>query len=80
MDEYTVDAFVNRDEPVPVVSFGAPENEDKHSHGGILEGDKIETRERKRDRLKNAWGQGSKPEEGSGHSRTSSLQDKLFTK
>ncbi|KUJ17928.1 Pex24p-domain-containing protein [Mollisia scopiformis] len=46
MDEFTVDAFVNRDDPIPVISFD-PQNDLSDE----VEGD-LSDSERKRDRLK----------------------------
>jgi hypothetical protein len=48
MDEFTLDAFVNRDEPIPVLSFDTPEDlSDQDNNNGTHP----ETPERKRDRL-----------------------------
>ena len=76
MDEYTADAFVNRDEPIPV--FTLPGN-DPSSSSSEPKG--------KRDRLKEALSNGTaKAKDKLQESTTDrkdygySLQDRLFTK
>ena len=72
MDEFTADAFVNRDEPIPVLSI--PGNEPSEPKG-------------KRDRLKEALSNKTSKVKDKLHESTSDtkdygyfLQDRLFAK
>ena len=77
MDEFTADAFVNREEPVPVFAVGTISGNDAESSDP----------KSKRDRVKEALGGTSSKlkdklhEAGSGSKDYGySLQDRLFTK
>lgn len=74
MDEFTADAFVNRDEPVPVIAVqgsDAPSSDTKGKRERLK--DRLsESKEKLKDQLHDA-GSGSKDY---GYS----LQDRLFTK
>lgn len=77
MDEYTADAFVNRDEPVPILTIPNDEVASATSSDN-------EHAESKRSRLKKELS-GSKLKEklhdaGKRHESGNSLQDRLFTK
>jgi hypothetical protein len=69
MDEFTVDAFANRDEPIPVLSFG---HEDDLSD----EGDGLSSPGRKRDILRR---HGKSLKENL-RSTGSSMQDRILEK
>ena len=75
MDEYTVDAFSNREEPIPVIAAGNDAPSSSSDHKG------------KRERLKEALGntrsklKDKLQEHGAGSKEYGySLQDRLFTK
>lgn len=77
MDEFTVDAFVNRDEPIPVISFDPAEDlSDEEYNDGTQP-------ERKRDRL---WRHAANMKEnvrkvqGKTAETGSSMQDRLLEK
>lgn len=76
MDEYTADAFVNREEPVPVIAVSA--DPDLSS----LSSDK-EHSESKRERLKGKLSNsrlGEKMQDANKQESGASLQDRLFSK
>jgi hypothetical protein len=77
MDEFTVDAFVNRDDPIPVISFEPSEDlsdEAEQSPSGP---------ERKRDRFKQhgkTLKENLKKAQGKATETGSSVQDRLIEK
>jgi hypothetical protein len=80
MDEYTADAFANRDEPIPLFTASAGDGD----YGSVSEPE----RTRKRDRLKQpvsrvkaiAQELGAEQAQRLQNNGTASLQDRLFAK
>lgn len=76
MDEFTADAFVNRDDPIPVISFEAREYFSD-------DGDDASDVDHKRDRIRRR-GKDVKENTKKGHQRASetgsSMQDRLLEK
>lgn len=77
MDEFTVDAFVNRDDPIPVISFDPQNDLSDEIEGDLSEG------ERKRDILKR-HGKNLKENvrkvTGKGSEAGTSMQDRILEK
>jgi len=71
MDEFTADAFVNRDEPIPVIVFDHDLSDEAESDGG---------RERKRDRLKKHTSNMKENIKKRTSDTGTSLQDRLLEK
>ncbi|TAQ87837.1 hypothetical protein B7494_g3851 [Chlorociboria aeruginascens] len=79
MDEFTVDAFVNRDEPIPVVNLDPVE--DLPDENDSIYG--VEPKEGKRRRLKNAGSalkDNMRKAQGRASDARSSMQDRLLEK
>lgn len=73
MDEFTVDAFVNRDDPIPVISFD-PQNDLSDEAN-----DSASDSERRRDRLKK-HGKNLKENIRNATGKGSSMQDRILEK
>lgn len=73
MDEFTIDAFVNRDDPIPVISFD-PQNDLSDEAN-----DSASDSERKRDRLKK-HGKNLKENIRNVTGKGSSMQDRILEK
>jgi hypothetical protein len=72
MDEYTADAFVNRDDPIPVIVFDG-------SDGLSDEHEELDVKEGKRQRLrKHLSKQNIKHKMTRAHEAGSSMQDRLL--
>ena len=80
MDECTVDAFVNRDEPIPLISFDPAEDLAEEEFNDVTQ---PEIQERKRDKL---WRRAANMKEnvrkvqGKTAETGSSVQDRLLEK
>jgi hypothetical protein len=80
MDEYTADAFANRDEPIPLFTITASDGD----HGSVSEPERTS----KRDRLKQSASRmkavaqdlGAEQAQRLQNNGTASLQDRLFAK
>lgn len=83
MDEYTVDAFVNRDDPIPVIVLDANDDlsdvsiDDRSSVGSRKEGKRARLRKHlSASNLKEKVGE----KVGRAHQRSSSMQDRILEK
>jgi hypothetical protein len=75
MDEFTVDAFVNRDDPIPVISFDPVEDlSDEEEDFPAAEGG------RKRDRLKKHVKDNIQKARGKAADTGTGIQDRLMEK
>lgn len=78
MDEYTADAFVNRDDPIPLIVLDA---EDDPSDDTDNNSPPVEVKEGKRQRLrKHLSSRNIKEKVGRAHEAGSSMQDRLLEK
>lgn len=71
MDEFTVDAFVNRDDPIPVISFDGDDD---------LSDERPQTPERRRDKFMQHGKNMRDNLKGTATETTSSMQDRLLEK
>jgi hypothetical protein len=75
MDEFTADAFVNRDDPIPVISFDPVEDlSDEEEDSPAAE------RDRKRDRLKKHVKDNIQKARGKAAGTGTGMQDRLMEK
>ena len=75
MDEFTADAFVNRDDPIPVISFDPVEDlSDEEEDAPAAE------RDRKRDRLKKHVKDNIQKARGKAAETGTGMQDRLMEK
>jgi hypothetical protein len=76
MDEFTVDAFVNRDDPIPVISFDPVEDLSDE----VEDPPAATERDRKRDRLKKHVKDNIQKARGKAAETGTGMQDRLMEK
>lgn len=80
MDEFTVDAFANRDEPIPVISIPANDGTAEHEPSSSSSAAAREKLKSKLPTKKDKDGAHENDDDGQNGSSRLSLQDRLFAK